>query len=1013
MSVSVMPRRCLAIALFTLALPTAVIAQQITYYDFDIPQANPSQVSYYCNQVSEAVAPTQGSTLFCFNDGTGAAANPSFILDQYPASIDPNGGSGSAHYATQMNPDSGNQDSTMWFSVPQRVTSGFTSWFAFKLTPVANGQADGIAFVIQNASGGGADSGGCAATGYGASVYGGAGGCMGYGGVDNSLALEFDTYDNSDFGDPNANHIALQSCGLSDGVGLPNSPNHTNCNVSLLDANGNPVSTLITNPTTSTANPVAVNLADGNVHQAVVIYNGPNDSPANYMYVYLDPPYVAGTHTPDPTQGAVPIFQGTYDITTSISPFISSGTANDSAYVGFTSGTGYFSEQQEVMAWTFTAHTSVSQIQPLNTPGTPTIFNFGSYNFAVTYPVGGPSVSDISMIITANTISPANFSALIATGPSQFTGTQCQVYDDTGGNCIIFSASCVYTDTNAPVACPNTLNTSLFIDVSQGYDNTIQPISPGLLQGDPLYTPIASITGDGSTATVTCGTPLVPGGTPYGECSVTPGQTVTILGAQPAGFNGTVTVAATPATNTFTFASTVSGATTTGGYLTSNNVQNIFTSYTPQTIDASSAGKTKSFSDFVDTAITVVPSQTSLGAATTTPIVGSTDLITATITGLSSQVPGPGSMPTGTTPPIAPSTVNFFTGPSSSLTPIANCTGVLVTATSATTGTAPCPYATTAVGPVTITAQYSDAYHTPSSSTLNLNVQPTFDAAIKLTFGSTSLTYPGTTTETVCITPATSSAATGTVKLYDGTNLLTTLTLSNGCAKWNISPPLGVGVHSMTAAYSGDSNNPAGVSAPTIVTVKVASTLMVPVCGPPSVPYGSSYQCAVGVFYNLGFATGNITYSLDGGAPVSVPLSNIGIAAFVLSKPALGAHHIVLNYAAQGNFGAAGPITIPFTVVVAPVSVGLKASTTSTNSGSPVTFTATVTSSSAGAPSTGTVSFYNGSKLLVTNAVNASGVATYTTTTLPVGSNTIKATYNGSTDYGTGTSSSVTVTIKK
>ena len=275
------------------------------------------------------------------------------------------------------------------------------------------------------------------------------------------------------------------------------------------------------------------------------------------------------------------------------------------------------------------------------------------------------------------------------------------------------------------------------------------------------------------------------GETPYGECSVTPGQTVTILGAQPAALNGTLTVASTPAPNTFTFASAFSGSSTAGGYLTSNNVQNIFTSYAPQNLDGTTAGKTKSFSDFVDTTLTVVGSQTHLQATTLMPIQGSTDVITATITAASAQVPGPGSMPTGTTPAIPPSTVNFFTGTSPSLTPIANCTGVLVTATSATTGTAPCSYLAAAVGPVSITAQYADAYHTPSSASLNLNVQSPFDAAIKLTFGSTTLTYPGTTTETVCITPATSAAATGTVKLYDGSNLLTTLTLgSNGCVKW-------------------------------------------------------------------------------------------------------------------------------------------------------------------------------------------------------------------------------------
>jgi Bacterial Ig-like domain (group 3) len=358
--------------------------------------------------------------------------------------------------------------------------------------------------------------------------------------------------------------------------------------------------------------------------------------------------------------------------------------------------------------------------------------------------------------------------------------------------------------------------------------------------------------------------------------------------------------------------------------------------------------------------------------------------------------------------------VNFFTGPAGSLVPIPSCTNVLVTATSATTATATCSYTPTATGAVTITAQYADVYHQPSSGSIGLTVAPPFDAAIGLTFGSTTLTYPNTTTETVCVNSGTSTKATGTVKLFDGSNLLTTQKLgSNGCVSWKINPPLGVGTHTLTASYSGDSNNPAGVSAPSVVTVSNAMVWMIPACGPNTVSAGSNYQCVVGVFYNLGFASGAITYSLDGGAPVSVPLNQLGLATFTISKPALGTHHVVLNYAAQGNFSAAGPQTETFNVVLDSVSVKLTASTKSSKSGKPVTFTAAVTSTcGTPPPSTGTVSFYNGSTLLTTVPVNGGGVATYTTSTLPVGNLNIKATYNGSTNYGTG-SATVAVTITK
>jgi fibronectin-binding autotransporter adhesin len=72
-------------------------------------------------------------------------------------------------------------------------------------------------------------------------------------------------------------------------------------------------------------------------------------------------------------------------------------------------------------------------------------------------------------------------------------------------------------------------------------------------------------------------------------------------------------------------------------------------------------------------------------------------------------------------------------------------------------------------------------------------------------------------------------------------------------------------------------------------------------------------------------------------------------------------------------------------------------------SGQSVTFTATVTPGTAGTP-TGTVQFFDGSTLLATVAINSSGVATFTTSTLSVGRHNMTATYSGDGSFSGSTS---------
>jgi hypothetical protein len=91
---------------------------------------------------------------------------------------------------------------------------------------------------------------------------------------------------------------------------------------------------------------------------------------------------------------------------------------------------------------------------------------------------------------------------------------------------------------------------------------------------------------------------------------------------------------------------------------------------------------------------------------------------------------------------------------------------------------------------------------------------------------------------------------------------------------------------------------------------------------------------------------------------------------------------------------------------------GLAASSYAPVYGTSVTFTGTVTSGTGGAIPTGTVSFTTSTgTTLGSGALNASGVATYATSTLPAGTTTVTANYSGDSTYATSKSPSAAIFV--
>jgi hypothetical protein len=105
----------------------------------------------------------------------------------------------------------------------------------------------------------------------------------------------------------------------------------------------------------------------------------------------------------------------------------------------------------------------------------------------------------------------------------------------------------------------------------------------------------------------------------------------------------------------------------------------------------------------------------------------------------------------------------------------------------------------------------------------------------------------------------------------------------------------------------------------------------------------------------------------------------------------------------DANFGPSTSATLLQTVNPAATSTTLTSSQNPSNQGQPVTFTATVTPSGA----TGQVSFRNGATAIGSATLNANGMATLTTGSLPGGNHSITAVYAGDGNFLTSTSAAV------
>lgn len=174
----------------------------------------------------------------------------------------------------------------------------------------------------------------------------------------------------------------------------------------------------------------------------------------------------------------------------------------------------------------------------------------------------------------------------------------------------------------------------------------------------------------------------------------------------------------------------------------------------------------------------------------------------------------------------------------------------------------------------------------------------------------------------------------------------------------------------------------------------------------PSV-YGQAVTFTATVTSSLGAPPNGETVTFtEGTKTLGTGKLNNGLATFTISTLTTGGTDSVkATYAGDSTFASSTSAAVSQVVTPASTTTTLTVSQNPSNTGQAVTFTATVKPQYSGAV-TGRVSFYNGSTKL-TGVVLSNGVASYTTTRLPLGTDSITASYNGNSSFNTSTSAPI------
>jgi len=419
------------------------------------------------------------------------------------------------------------------------------------------------------------------------------------------------------------------------------------------------------------------------------------------------------------------------------------------------------------------------------------------------------------------------------------------------------------------------------------------------------------------------------------------------------------------------------------------------TSYTTTALPAGVDAVTATYSGNAGLALSTSPAlQVTVLTATTTTLSGSSSGSygqTATLT--ATVAPAPAGSPAGT--------VSFYSG--SALLGTAPVSG----------GVATLGVTTLALGSDAITAIYSGNALYATSTTAAPFVYTVGQAATATVLSSSNIApnYGQAIVLTATVTPASTDSPAGTVKFYQGSTLLGTVSLSGqGTATLSLST-LVSGTDTVTAVYSGSTDFGGSTSSGLAISVAKAATTTVVTSSTTTPGYGNSFTLTATVAPATTDSPAGTVSFYQGTTLLGTSTANAGgVATLSVRLTALGAFAITASYSGSLDFAASTSKSLSITVVPASTTTVVSSSNLTPGLGVAITLTATVAPASTDTLP-GTVSFYSGSTLLGSSPL-VGGVASLSGVLLPPGPNAVTAVYSGSADYAGSTSAALSISLQ-